>query len=302
MPNAKKTAQNAKKYSVYFEHYPLPNDFPITVGVGAPLGSYPTSGLHFHDCLEIGLCHSGSGVVLINGETFSFSEGDVTIIPNGVAHYHVGIAKSAGKWSWISALPVKLLACFAESLGNLDLEKALVSPDSCFFEAGKFPVIHAQTKALVEQLGLRDQLSSITVRAALAILISTIRRTRQVEQMRPDVRNGKSSSQLERIAPALNLIASAQDRFPSVAELAQACFTGIRSFQILFAKALGKTPLEYMIDFHISMAAAQLRSGSQKMNEISFKNGFNSLSSFNRLFKKRMGITPSLYRAGVEAG
>ena len=48
-----------------YRNYYLPGDFPVLVLTGGhwKISDIPSSRLHFHNCLEIGLCHSHSGTM-----------------------------------------------------------------------------------------------------------------------------------------------------------------------------------------------------------------------------------------------
>ena len=70
--------QNQPKYRLDYEPIPLPADLPI-----ARLGIYrqkdtPITALHLHDHLEIGYCHSGSGVFVIENKLFSYRAGGIS--------------------------------------------------------------------------------------------------------------------------------------------------------------------------------------------------------------------------------
>jgi len=46
-------------------------------------------------------------------------------------------------------------------------------------------------------------------------------------------------------------------------------------------------------------ATALLRQGDLRVSEIAFATGFQSLSQFNRVFKKSSGKSPTVYRAAA---
>ena len=64
----------------------------------------------------------------------------------------------------------------------------------------------------------------------------------------------------------------------------------------LFKKQVGTSLKEYINDFRISMCQELLYSTSLSIEEIARKVGFNSLSYFSKVFKKKYGISPSHYR------
>lgn len=64
----------------------------------------------------------------------------------------------------------------------------------------------------------------------------------------------------------------------------------------LFKKQVGTSLKEYINDFRVSMCQELLYSTSWSIEEIARKVGFNSLSYFSKVFKKKYGISPSHYR------
>ena len=64
----------------------------------------------------------------------------------------------------------------------------------------------------------------------------------------------------------------------------------------LFKKYYGKTLVEYFLDNKMKYACNMLTSTNFTTLSIANDVGFYSLSSFNRIFKKKLGVSPSLYR------
>ncbi len=63
-----------------------------------------------------------------------------------------------------------------------------------------------------------------------------------------------------------------------------------------FKKCTGQSPIEFINHYRLSMAAARLIETDEQIIEIAIDTGFNNISYFNRIFKKRFGVTPKEYR------
>jgi AraC-like DNA-binding protein len=61
-------------------------------------------------------------------------------------------------------------------------------------------------------------------------------------------------------------------------------------------KRTGKNYIEYLNDLRLGIASRYLIDTNKTIAEISFECGFNNLSNFNRIFKKRKGSTPKEFR------
>ena len=55
--------------------------------------------------------------------------------------------------------------------------------------------------------------------------------------------------------------------------------------------------MDYILDIRLGNAARMLVDTTTTISEICFSCGFNNLSNFNRIFKKKRGYTPRDFRA-----
>lgn len=69
----------------------------------------------------------------------------------------------------------------------------------------------------------------------------------------------------------------------------------------MFKKRTGYSPLTYFNLMKIRKACELLDTTSMKLNQISFKIGFDDQFYFSRLFTKIMGMSPKAYRAQQKA-
>lgn len=67
-------------------------------------------------------------------------------------------------------------------------------------------------------------------------------------------------------------------------------------FARLFRELTGTTVHNYVTNRRILYAQSLLADKSISVTEVSMRSGFNSLATFNRIFKKQLGCTPSEYR------
>ncbi len=68
------------------------------------------------------------------------------------------------------------------------------------------------------------------------------------------------------------------------------------AFSRFFKLRTGKTLAEYIVDVRLGHAARLLVDTSEPISEVCFECGFNTLSNFNRLFRKRKGCSPTEFR------
>jgi AraC family transcriptional regulator, melibiose operon regulatory protein len=65
----------------------------------------------------------------------------------------------------------------------------------------------------------------------------------------------------------------------------------------LFKKAFGTTLLDYLMQHRISHAQRLLATTNEKIVDVAFSSGFNSISRFNETFRASCGCTPREYRS-----
>ena len=68
------------------------------------------------------------------------------------------------------------------------------------------------------------------------------------------------------------------------------------AFSRFFKLHTGRNLSDYIIEMRLGYASRMLVDTAKSIAEISFQSGFNNLSNFNRIFKKRKGCSPSEFR------
>jgi len=69
-----------------------------------------------------------------------------------------------------------------------------------------------------------------------------------------------------------------------------------------FKQVTGTNFVEYVARTRFANACDLLRNSNARISEIAFAAGFQSLSQFNRVFKRFSGKSPTQYRAGTVLG
>lgn len=156
-------------------------------------------------------------------------------------------------------------------------------------------------KAIMKVYGLLDSLSTVedsfyAVQQFLQILYELSK----CENVRTLASSSYAKVAVEddsrRILKVKNFIAKNymdELRLPMLAGLAG---MSTSAFSRFFKLHTGRNVSDYIIDIRLGYAARMLVDTAKSISEIGYDCGFNSLSNFNRIFKKKKGCSPSEFR------
>lgn len=102
-----------------------------------------------------------------------------------------------------------------------------------------------------------------------------------------------NSRRIRKVEEAINRDYAGQIYLKDIAELAGMTPTAFSRF---FKTRTGTTLSEYITNIRIGHAARKLVDTTMTIAEICYECGFNNISNFNRLFKKKKGCSPKTFR------
>jgi AraC-like DNA-binding protein/ligand-binding sensor protein len=106
-----------------------------------------------------------------------------------------------------------------------------------------------------------------------------------------------SAAEPTAITRVKKFIAENQDNALCLATVAKAVNTSTFYFCKLFKRATGLTFTDYLARVRIEKAKTLLRDPNRRVSEIAYEVGFQSLTHFNRVFRKIVGQSPTRYRS-----
>jgi AraC-like DNA-binding protein len=107
-----------------------------------------------------------------------------------------------------------------------------------------------------------------------------------------------NSRRVEKIMQHLN---SNFDKNITLAEASQLVSMSEVAFSRFFKSRTGKNFIDTLNEIRLGNASRMLIDTTQSVNEIAFKCGFNNISNFNRIFKKKKDCTPKEFRQEYNA-
>lgn len=253
---------------------------------------------HTHDFVEIVCIAEGSGIHIIDGETFRVRRGDICLIDYGMRHTFQPLSKP---FRWINCIfrpqflgeSYPALNSALQLLSYLHDHKVqpLLDPALCrrnlrlanwdaavFFEdmLNEYCSQSPDYTAVLEHM-----LSILLIRIAREFFTENVRSDTPFDRVLPDIIRRLNQSQPGSI---------------SEKELADQYYMSQSAFSTHFRKRMGCSYLEYIINLRIRHACALLLATDYMIGEIQTCCGYSDSKSFYRAFRRYTGMTPLEYR------
>ncbi len=289
-----------KRSITEFRSYYLPVEFPVLVLTGEQwrISDHKSDHLHFHNYMEFGYCHDGSGTLRIRTDDLSFQTDDFTFIARNIPHTTWSSSGSKSKWSYVYADLTALFDAFAPASAYPISQMIDTINTTGLLHKKEYPVIAFYMDRIIDELTRERTHYQLSVRSLfLALLIELYRYC--LETGINSVRKSSVSQDQNHtlaIVPALEYIKSNYMNQFSMESLADLCGLSPTHFRRVFNNTMGGSPLEYLNSVRITRACQLLRSTEDSILNISESVGFHSISSFNRHFDHLVNMSPRQYR------
>lgn len=236
--------------------------------------------LQWHNDVELERVLSGGLSLTLNDRTFELHAGDSVLIPGGIVH---------------GASPVDCVyecVVFPPSILNVtqrtrDLAAAKLWQPVFFF---KDPVIDR----LFETVRDMPEGGEFQTLSDLYDVLHRAATQKDSLQLRSDYK-------VERIKAAIGYIEAHISGSISLAQLSKACSMSPTYFCSFFKEVTGKTPGDYITTFRMEAASKMLLAG-KSVTETAFECGFNDVSYFISVFRKKTGLSPKQYAKKAFSG
>jgi len=124
---------------------------------------------------------------------------------------------------------------------------------------------------------------------------------RELKSNLPDETNRRQYSDIKGIRKAIDFMTEHCAENLSLEDMAQLTNYSPFHFIKIFKSETGNTPFQYLLDIKLNRAKDMLTHRKEMtITEICYLCGFNNLSHFTAVFKRKTGVSPSKYRQTVE--
>lgn len=256
--------------------------------------SYP---LHFHSEYEIIYIKEGTGTRFLGNSITKFQAGDILLIGSNLLHfmksdeeYHSGNTDLRVKgtiiqfekefmYSAINHYPhfIKIKNLFQESQRGI------------YFAAANFPKL----QDLIEKIPLENGLNQLMLFLEILKEMSETENRQTISTTDFVNETIYDTARIDKIISYLN---KNYTRNISLDEIASFAAMNASAFCRYFRSKTGKSFKNYILDMRIGYACKLLLMEDISISQLSSQCGFETISHFNKTFKKTTGHIPSQYR------
>ncbi|MDO5426209.1 MAG: AraC family transcriptional regulator [Eubacteriales bacterium] len=254
--------------------------------------------IHWHDEMELIAVKRGSGIIRVDMEPKEVHAGDLAVILPGQLH---GIEHLPGQrmeyeniiFQVSMLMGEKADICSIDYFTPLLQEKSMwsgiLTPESEGY--GEFWACICQIDAICSEKTTAWQLA---VKSSLyRFFYLYFRYTGKIPERKQD----KSREKLKLVLKYMEM--NYQEKI-TIAQMASLCYYSESHFMKFFRNCMGMGFTAYLNGYRLAMAARLLLTTDRAVSEIAADTGFDNISYFNRLFRKKYGTTPVQYRKGLE--
>lgn len=263
--------------------------FPFRMIVNKNINfTYPP---HWHNAMELVYVLKNDFVVLVNSKKYHLNEKDILYIPGGDVH------------EFCNEMPTGVRVFINFELSNLN---SYVDINRIYTQLHDVKLITPSDEKLYKDMenqlekilkeweisGVADELY-YTARM-LDILVLLCRSAPSSVIM--EKRSGENDIGLDKISKSLEFIENNYMRDIHLKDIAGAAGFSEYYFSRLFKEITEKTFRRYLNEYRIKKAEEILVNPEKTISEAAYTVGFNSISTFDRLFKLIKGCSPKEFR------
>ncbi len=254
-----------------------------------------STGLHFHDCLEINYCLEGEGYLLVDGKRLEFKPGSFYFINN--LEVHEAVSTNNLRIVLIMFQPSVIYQNNSFDYHYIQPFYQKKSSDSNCLEAEEDvlerlrELLFAMEKEITEKQPGYQMMLKATLMQFLGVVYRNLNQNESSEEQR------SLNKMYHRLRPCLEYIDLhyGEERF-SLDSLASMVHMNRTYFCTYFKKVMQTGVFDYINSLRIERACMLLAGTEQPVIKIAMECGFENISYFNRRFKQQKGMTPVQYR------
>ncbi len=288
-----------QREKVEFRYYEIGEDEPVMALLGEGwIREYgkEIKCLHFHNLMEIGYCHWGTGEVILGQEHVCYSPGTIMIVPPRLPHTTNSEKGTQSYWEWMYVDLEKIVS----ELNRYDpmFQKRLlkrIQRVGYLLPGEENPGLTRLILGVMEEARQKKPYYKDCISGLLRACLAEFLRLSDDEE-----RIMRNKTHRAVISGALDYVADHYAHEIKICQLAEASSMSESHFRRVFEESMDMKPVDYINLIRIQCACELLKKTEKSMEEVAVASGFSSISSFNRNFKKILNISPYQWKRSAE--
>lgn len=281
-----------KKELIEFRRYDLSGSEPVLImDVDTWKKCYPEGSriLHFHNLMEIGVCHEGNGILAVDDMEYPFAADMISVIPANMTHGTFGDTDDFGHWHYLFFDVDNIInELWKDDIVFRNDFLHRVNKSGLFFRVEDHPLIAETVDMIIREYDDKNEFYRDSIRGLLRSLIL------QIYRLNTDLIKGKEdlSRSGQIIKSAVVYIGNHYSEHLTIKLVADECGLSEPHFRRVFKRIMNVSTLEYINYVRIQKACELLRTTNKPMTAVADLVGYESVSAFNRNFRKIVGMSP----------
>lgn len=275
----------------YHEKTLLETEFPFRFFFQPGYGNVPH---HWHEDIEIIYILDGTVKVGVNKNTYDLKVRDILIIAPGEVHYFLMNSEAGNR----AVIQFRMSVYDSHLLSNEARKTIRTLFTRCIYltpENKIHKLLEEQIKAIILEETEKQEGYKLFLRGKLYDLAGTLIRYMPGELICIEKEN-RHEERLERLDKVIQYVEANYQENINLEQISQVIGFSKYHFTRFFKEIMGMTFVDYINNFRIAKAEWYLLEGDYTILEVAMKSGFNSVKTFNRVFKQIKGCSPNMYR------
>lgn len=283
-----------------FRYYEIPQNEPCLALLGEAWVRPYGDGMdcqHFHNYMEIGVCYDGTGIVELDEEIIPYQPNMFTIIPKNFPHNTESENFSLNRWEYLYIdVEIFLRDIYEDNHIYADDLISLINNRAWVIYTAEHPEMTGMIRSIMEEMRYKKEFYYESVQGLLFSLLMNIARMNRKVFNKVKKQSGGGSQ----MTVALHHIGKHYAEDLKIGDLASVSHMSETHFRRVFQKTMNMTPSDYLNLVRVQMACELMKKSEDSMEMVAEKCGFQSVSTFNRNFKKIVGTTPYQWKIHPE--
>jgi AraC-like DNA-binding protein len=255
---------------------------------------------HYHEEYELVYIVKGEGLRFVGDNVSKFAEGDLVLLGSLLPHLWLHQEDYVGDSS--PAVDAIILHINKKMLNGQILNFAEFEPLKTLFAKATCGIRFIEpSKSILDKVQLLLDSSGIERVVHFLDLFKDLAGEESYETLSsPSFSSMHRKHASDRLSKVYDFIANNFTRKITLEEIADLAHMTTNGFCNYFKKNTGRTVFQYINELKIGYAKKLMIESDMSISEAAFQSGFNSISFFNRVFRKSTGKSPREYKDGFK--